>query len=287
MSGSAGDPLLALRTALRAAESGAPPSEEEARRARAAARRLARAPAAELLPQIARMVRRPGRVAPALEALDALGGLGALVPALEACRGVDQSAYHDRDVLGHTLEVVRRAGALAEDPGPVFRSRAPRVAEELSRPVDRDFTAAGALMLGALLHDMAKAMTRGVTPEGRVTFMRHDRIGAVMAAALLHRWGASPALTERVAALVRHHLPLGFLVHRTPLSQRQIEAYLARTAPVATETLVLSAADRLATRGPRTRPSAITRHLALAREVMEVHLDLLDGRRRPTPTGQS
>lgn len=278
------DRVLALRLARQAAVAGGALGDEDARRGAAAARRIARAPARALLPEIARLVERPRAVAPALGHLDAMGGLGALVPALEACRGVDQSAYHDRDVLGHTLEVVRRAGELAEDPEPVFRSRGARVATELARPVDDAFTGAGALMLGALLHDMAKAVTRGVTPEGRVTFMRHDSVGAVMAAALLRRWGASPALTERVAALVRHHLPLGFMVHRTPLSQRQIEAYLRRTDPVATETIVLSVADRLATRGVRTRPPAISRHVALAREVMEVHLDLLDGRRRPMLT---
>lgn len=241
-----------------------------------AAHDLARAPGRPVLDELARLVARPADVWRALERLEADGALGALVPALAACRGVGQSPYHHRDVLGHTIEVVRHAGALAEDPEPVFRSRAARVREELARPLGDGMTAAGGLMLGAVLHDMAKARTRGVTPEGRVTFLRHDRIGALMAASLLARWGASGPLRDHVAALVRHHLPLGFMVHRTPLSLRQIERYLRATDPAATETLVLSAADRMATRGPRTSEASVRRHLALAREVMEVHLNLLD-----------
>jgi len=42
----------------------------------------------------------------------------------------------------------------------------------------------------------------------------------------------------------------------------------------------------LATRGPRTTESAISRHLALARDVLGVHLDLLDrGPVRPLADG--
>ena len=131
-------------------------------------------------------------------------------------------------------------------------------------------------MLGALLHDMAKPATRAVTPEGRVTFMGHDRLGAEMADALMRRLHTSARLREFVVRCVRWHLPLGFMVHRTPLSLRQIDRYLRATAPSEVEIIVLSAADRLATRGPRTSQSAIDRHLVLAREVMDEHFRLVD-----------
>jgi hypothetical protein len=38
------------------------------------------------------------------------------------------------------------------------------------------------------------------------------------------------------------------------------------------ESLVLAVADRLATDGPRTTPIQITRHLALARDMMDAHV---------------
>ena len=131
-------------------------------------------------------------------------------------------------------------------------------------------------MLAALLHDMAKPATRGVTPEGRVTFMGHDRVGAEMAEALMRRLRTSARLRDFVVRGVRWHLPLGFMVHRTPLSLRQIDRYLRLTSPSEVEIIVLSVADRLATRGPRTSESAIARHLVLAREVMDAHFTLSD-----------
>ena len=218
--------------------------------------------------------------------LDDLGVLGALVPQLEESRGLDQSEYHHKDVLGHTLEVVEQTVALAADPEPVFRGRAERVRAALAEPLADELDCRSALMFGALLHDMAKPATRAVTPEGRVTFIGHDRLGAEMADALMRRLHTSARLREFVARCVRWHLPLGFLVHRTPLSLRQIDRYLRATAPSEVEIIVLSVADRLATRGPRTRQSAIDRHLVLAREVMDQHFLLVDrGPLRPLLAG--
>jgi poly(A) polymerase len=158
----------------------------------------------------------------------------------------------------------------------VFRSRAPRVAEVLARPLADGLTSREGLILAAILHDMAKAATRAEQPGGRITFMGHDSLGADMSEDLMRRLRTSSRLREMVALLVRMHLPLGFHVHRTPLSLRQIDRYLRRTAPYEPEVIVLTVADRLATRGPRTSESAIRRHLVLAREVMDEHFRIVD-----------
>ncbi|MEW6582503.1 MAG: HD domain-containing protein [Actinomycetota bacterium] len=211
-----------------------------------------------------------------VELLDDLRVLTALVPELERGRGMQQNPYHHRDVLGHILEVVRHCAEIAADPEPVFRGAAPRVAARLAEPLADEMTRGHALLLGALFHDVAKPATRAVTPEGRVTFFRHDELGARMADEWLRAMRTSTRLRETVVLLVRRHLPLGFLVHRAPLSLREIDRYLRLTEPAEVELIVLSVADRLATNGPRTTPSAISRHLALAREVLRVHFDLVD-----------
>jgi putative nucleotidyltransferase with HDIG domain len=269
------DPVRLLRLARLAEALGFAVDRAAIERAREASPRLWDAPGERLADELGRLLRldRPDR---AFRRLDELGALGALVPELEASRGLDQSPYHHRDVLGHTLEVVEHAVELVADPEPVFRSRAARVSATLHAPLADDLTRGQALGLPALLHDMAKPATRDVTPEGRVTFMGHDRLGAEMADALMRRLKTSTRLREFVVRCVLMHLPLGFMVHRTPLSLRQIDRYLRRTAPWEVEVIVLSAADRLATRGPRTPGSAVSRHLALAREVMDVHFDLVD-----------
>jgi len=76
------------------------------------------------------------------------------------------------------------------------------------------------------------------------------------------------------------------MVHRQPLSLRQIDRYLRATAPAEVEIVVLSVADRLATRGARTTESQIVRHLDLARRVLATHFELVDrGPIRPVLPG--
>ena len=71
-----------------------------------------------------------------------------------------------------------------------------------------------------------------------------------------------------MAALVRHHLRLGFLVHEPqPLSRRTVFGYLRACSPVEVDVTLLSVADRLATRGDRAQES-IEAHLRVARGLL-------------------
>ncbi len=106
-----------------------------------------------------------------------------------------------------------------------------------------------------------------VTPEGRITFIGHDAAGAEMARSILGRLRASERLIEHVAALVRHHLTLGFLVHSMPLDRRAVYGYMRACEPVEVDVTLLSVADRLATRG-RGAEQAIERHLRLADQLL-------------------
>ena len=139
----------------------------------------------------------------------------------------------------------------------------------LAEPLADQLTRGDALRWGALLHDAAKPLTREIRPaDGRVTFIGHDVRGAELARAILERLRASERLRAHVAALVRHHLRLGFLVHEPqPLSRRTVFGYLRACSPVEVDVTLLSAADRLATRGDRAQES-IDAHLRVARGLL-------------------
>jgi len=279
------DPVRLLRLPRIAVELGFTVEPEAAARARADARELDRAAGERLMEELRRMVALP---APwrAFDLMEELRVLTALVPELDGARGLEQSPYHHKDVLGHVLEVVRHACELAADPEPVARSLSDRVRTTLAEPLGDGLDRRGGLVIGALLHDMAKPATRAVTPDGRVTFWHHDRLGERQAREWALRMRTSARLRDHLALLVRHHLTLGFMVHRTPLSLRQIDRYLRATAPAEVDVILLSCADRLATRGPRTSEHAIRRHLVLAREVLGVHFQLVDrGPIRPLADG--
>jgi putative nucleotidyltransferase with HDIG domain len=209
--------------------------------------------------------------------MDAAGLVPVLFPELEEQKGVEQNPYHHLDVWGHTLAVLESLLALERDPAAVFGDAFDGLVAELERPLADELTRGQALRLAALVHDIGKARTRRVTEDGRVLFLGHDEVGAEMVTALCRRLRTSVELAAYLAAITRQHLRLGFLVHEQPLLRRHVYRYLRACEPVELEVTVLSVADRLATRGERTRQEAVDAHLQLARELVG---EALEWRRR-------
>ncbi|MGH2917506.1 MAG: HD domain-containing protein, partial [Solirubrobacteraceae bacterium] len=207
-----------------------------------------------------------------LELMDELGVTAAILPELVALRGVEQNRYHHADVHTHTMEVLEYTIALQADPGAVLgEEHASEVRALLAEPLADDLDRAGVMRLGALLHDAAKPTTLGHRDDGSPTFYGHDREGAQLARDVLTRLRTSEKLKAHVAALVRNHLRLGFLVHEAPLSPRALYRYMRACEPVEVDVTLLSVADRLATRG-RKAQEAIAKHVEVARDALPAAL---------------
>jgi poly(A) polymerase len=292
----ANDPLRVLRLVRVAVELGLEPDTEALRGAAEHVDALARCSAERVFVELRRII----AARDALRGLELMGALGATrvaLPELEALRGVEQNHFHHADVYGHTLEVLARTIALTEEvtatgaraqlvdglsPGAdgatdadaealraVIGEDRAELAGLLEEPLADRMSRAEALRWGALLHDAAKPLTRDVRPaDGRVTFIGHDERGAALARELLTRLRASERLRAHVAALVRNHLRLGFLVHKPqPLSRRTVFGYLHACSPVEVDVTLLSVADRLATRGANAQ-QAIEAHMRVAAQML-------------------
>jgi tRNA nucleotidyltransferase/poly(A) polymerase len=211
--------------------------------------------------------------------LDELGLTATVFPELEALKGIDQSAYHHLDAYEHTLEVLERTIELERTDYALFGDHAAGVKALLVEDLGDDLTLGGGLRWAALLHDIAKSETRVEMLDGRIGFPGHDARGAEMARAICKRLNASQRFSQYISALTRHHLRLGFLVHKQPLGRKELYGYLTTTDPVEVEVGVLSVADRLATRG-RKSDEAIKAHVELAVKITDAALDF---RQNPLP----
>jgi poly(A) polymerase len=260
------DPLRVMRLARIACELDFAVQEETLAAARRSAARLSAVAPERVFGELKRII-ASDRVLKGLALMDATGATPAVLPEVADLRGVEQSRFHHLDVHDHTFAVLAGVIELERGPREMLGEHAQAVRELLAEPFANELTRGQALRLGALFHDAAKPQTRAVSEAGRVTFMGHDVAGAELSAAALRRLRASERLIEHVSALVRHHLVLGFLVHRMPLDRREIYRYLTTCAPVQIDVTLLSIADRLATRGDNA-DAAITAHLELGRQLL-------------------
>ena len=276
------DPLRTMRMARLACQLGFAVDTATRRLARETAVRIGEVAPERSFYELRKLVSSPDPIG-GLALMDEAGLVRELLPELEALKGVEQNPYHHLDVWGHTLEVLRQLLEIEADLAGVFGPLGEALGRELAKPLADGMTRAEALRLGALLHDAGKPATRAVAEDGRVLFWGHDELGAQMSHEFGRRLRTSTSTAEFIALLARHHLRLGFLVHHRPLSRRDVYRYLRTCEPVEVEVTVLSVADRLATRGERTRDEAVESHLELAREIASEALAWREAEGPPAP----
>jgi UTP:GlnB (protein PII) uridylyltransferase len=207
-----------------------------------------------------------------LSLMSEFGLMAQVLPEVSSLKDVEQNRYHHLDVYEHTLLVLEQVMRLQHDPAAVLGGVDQRCIERISgllgeRLAD-DLTRGTALRFGALLHDVAKPQTQARGADGTVLgFPDHAAQGAALVTEICARMRTSDRLSKYLAALTRHHLGLGFLVHADPLDARAVYRYLAATAPEQVDVSLLSIADRLATLGHKAEVSTL-RHLEVARRVL-------------------
>jgi poly(A) polymerase len=149
----------------------------------------------------------------ALRLLRDVGLLPHVLPEIDAMRGVTQPPqYHpEGDVFVHTALVLDGLTGLEKLPA--------QDAEDL--------------LMGALLHDVAKPPTRSVDPDGRIRFNGHDALGVDMGLAILERLKFPRRTFDRVEGLVGSHMTFPSLPRMRPaklrrfLAQPDVELHLA------------------------------------------------------------
>ena len=208
--------------------------------------------------------------------LDELGILTSLIPELKEGKGVEQPKEHYWDVFEHSVRTVLAASFLLReraweyDSGDIL-TYVPW-SEELARHFEEEVTnisnRKSLLKLAALLHDIAKPETKTIEENGRIRFLGHANVGAERAADILKRLRFSSKEIELVRLMVAHHLRPGQLSQEGMPSNRAIYRYFRDVAEASIDTLFLSLADHLASRGPNLLASHWQRHAQVVEYVL-------------------
>jgi poly(A) polymerase len=129
--------------------------------------------------ELVRIFVSPNRVR-GWDLLDSSGLLGAILPELDAMKGVLQpEQFHpEGDVFVHTRLMLQL------------------LPEQVSV----------ALVFAVLFHDVAKPVTSTVDETGRIRFNEHDRIGAQMTEAIMRRLRFSGSEIEAAVEMVKQHM---------------------------------------------------------------------------------
>ncbi len=280
------DPVRVLRAVRQSLELELHILPETLRLARAAASELKRVSVERQRDELFRMLEGT-RPESALRLLLAVGVLDYLLPDLKEMRGVTQSAPHTLDVWEHTLKVLdgleRLTGVLVgdyvEDSAAdlvlglavlrLGRFRQQWVAH-FAEPLVPDRNLRGLLMLAALYHDVGKPAVRSVEPDGRIRFLRHEKISAELAQSNGERLALSGAEIDRLSNIILGHMRVHQLSdRRQTVSRKAIYRFFRDAGPAGVDICLLSLADTLATYGVALDAEIWKRELDTCRTLLE------------------
>ncbi|MCD6290226.1 MAG: HD domain-containing protein [Anaerolineae bacterium] len=258
------DPIRLLRAPRLASELGLRIAAETARSIRRDAHLLRLASAERVRDELWRMIGRPG-CASAVRLLHYLDLLAVALPEAAALVGIEQGPPHHWDVFEHTLQAMAAVDRLLSL---ILSGGRPKDAVEslmwdfLSRhagslrahllvSVGHGRRRAGWLRWLALTHDWGKARTRQVEPDGRIRFLRHDRVGAQLVRDRLNALRFSRGEVARLSRMVRHHMrPLSLTRPGTQPSGRAVYRFFRDMEDAGVDLLLFALADSRATFGP-------------------------------------
>jgi len=170
------------------------------------------------------------------------GVLEEVFPELVECRRVTANSFHHLGLFEHSIITVSELDKrLPHLPFWMHES----AAKELSSGVSR----LAATRLACILHDIGKPGTWEITPEGRHTFVAHDKLGAQMTAVIAARMRWSRPVERLITRLVEFHLRPGQLFHQGPPTARAVNRFYRTVAEDVPELMMVAFADLGATRG--------------------------------------
>jgi putative nucleotidyltransferase with HDIG domain len=208
------------------------------------------------------------RSAAVIEKADDLGLIREVIEELEDLKGVTQNAYHHLDVWKHSLLTLEKTDEIVEKPETYFRKHLDELKAHLREQLEEGISRASLLKFACLLHDIGKPKTRFLDENCRIRFFGHPKVGAELAELISQRFRLSKRTSSILSLVIREHMRPGFLV-RQALTERAIYRLLRDLEKEAIEVLLLSLADRLATRGPEFSEEELQRHKELVARLVK------------------
>lgn len=207
--------------------------------------------------------------------LDELGLLSALIPELAMTKNVSQPVEHHWDVFTHSVMTVSAVDYLLRQ-GTWGQSTdiletvpwSNECVDYFEEPVSGGSNRRTMLKIAALLHDIAKPQTKADI-GGRTRFLGHPDEGSEISFRILERLKFTSKEKKLAANMVKYHLRPTQMGQ--PPTHRAIYRYFRDVGSEGIDTLYLSLADHLATRGPGLILANWRQHTDVVRFVLEEH----------------
>jgi poly(A) polymerase len=190
-----------------------------------------------------------------------------LFPELIATLGLEQNAYHHLEVWAHSLLTLDELDELLDDPSSAYPDFKDAISAHLREPLQDIQPRYAFLRLAALYHDAGKAQTFSRDEKGRIHFYKHEFESVGSMHDLAGRLRLSRKATDYLARIVEKHMTILLSLQQKP-SARHMGRMVQRLGDELVDVVLLSTADRKATRGPLTSGENLKLYTEFCRDLL-------------------
>jgi tRNA nucleotidyltransferase/poly(A) polymerase len=188
-----------------------------------------------------------------------------IFPFVKELKQIPPNTHHHLDLFHHSVEVIRQIQCLYEN------SRA-EVKTHLDETAFGGFSRLAHLKLAGFLHDIGKFSTWTVE-GGRHRFVKHDDVGAKLAAQLLKKMKFSNKQSAYVSELVKNHLYPAQLMSGADVSEKSMTRFIRKMGDKSVEAILLSQADRLSARGAEITDTMVEENIAALNRLLDFYFE--------------
>ncbi len=197
-----------------------------------------------------------------------LGILNIILPGWEQLFSPDPGPYHHLKVDLHSIESLKELESLLKE-----LSDNKRVQEYLSERVRENRRRVDLLKFATLVHDIGKGPAYFVDSDGKIRFTGHEKLGRDMIDKVAVKLKLSKKESTMISDMIYYHLRPGCLVECINESKKAKFRYFRDSNLEAVSIMLLSIADKSATRGELSDLDDIANHKKILLDLIEEFFD--------------
>ena len=206
----------------------------------------------------------------ALLKMDEVEILELLFPFVKELKQVPPNLHHHLDLFHHSVETVNQLTML-------YKNSSNKIKEHLDKVDFGGFSRFAHLKLAAFMHDIGKFSTWTIEPDtGRHRFIKHDDVGAKLAASFLKSMKFSNKQINYITYIIKRHMYPTAVVSSPDLNEKVMMRYLRKSEDNAIDNILIAMADRLSARGPEITDEIVAENITLLSNLLEFCIEKQD-----------
>ncbi len=199
-----------------------------------------------------------------------------ILPIIKDLKKVPPNSHHHLNLFDHSIEIVRQIQKIYEESSNEVKSHLEK----------HDFGGSSRLAhlkFAGFLHDIGKFQTWTIEENtGRHRFIKHDDLGAKMAAEFLKKNKFSKKQIEYISRMIKLHIYPSHVVKNPEINEKLYMRFVRKMKDDAIDIIILAMADRYSARGIEITDEIVNKNISDLNLLLEFYLKI-KGELKPLP----